>query len=128
MYRLNPQKVIDIVKRCLKIDLVFVEKNGGDGVDSECTKTLYDKGRNMKGESAYLSVTAARSRNISVVAAMNKYSMIYYKIHERAGNREDFKLSIKYIYESCQRQGISTPNFVIDNARIHHYLGSNDYE
>ncbi|TBU11490.1 DDE-like endonuclease [Hamiltosporidium tvaerminnensis] len=82
----------------------------------------------MRGESAYLSVTAARSRNISVVAAMNKYGMIYYKIHERAVNGEDFKLFIKEINESCQRQGILTPIFVMDNARIHHYRGLNDDE
>ncbi|TBT99772.1 DDE-like endonuclease, partial [Hamiltosporidium magnivora] len=86
------------------------------------------RGRNMRGESAYLSVTAARSRNISVVAAMNKYGMIYYKIHERAVNGEDFKLFIKEINESCQRQGILTPIFVMDNARIHHYRGLNDDE
>ncbi|TBU10703.1 hypothetical protein CWI38_1598p0010 [Hamiltosporidium tvaerminnensis] len=59
----------------------------------------------MRSESAYLSVTAARTRNISVVAAMNKYGMIYHKIHERAINDEDLKLYIKEINESCQRQG-----------------------
>ncbi|TBU11052.1 DDE-like endonuclease, partial [Hamiltosporidium tvaerminnensis] len=90
--------------------------------------TRPSRGRNMRGESAYLSVTAARSRNISVVAAMNKYGMIYYKIHERAVNGEDFKLFIKEINESCQRQGILTPIFVMDNARIHHYRGLNDDE
>ncbi|TBU13304.1 hypothetical protein CWI38_0473p0030 [Hamiltosporidium tvaerminnensis] len=66
--------------------------------------TRPSRGRNMRGKSAYLSVTAARSRNISVVAAMNKYGMIYHKIHERAVKGEDFKLSIKEIDESCQRQ------------------------
>ncbi|TBU20508.1 DDE-like endonuclease, partial [Hamiltosporidium tvaerminnensis] len=90
--------------------------------------TRPSRGRNMRGASAYLSVTAARSRNISVVAAMNKYGMIYHKIHERAVNGEDFKLSIKEINESCQRQGISIPIFVMDNARIHHYRGLNDDE
>ncbi|TBT96776.1 DDE-like endonuclease [Hamiltosporidium tvaerminnensis] len=80
----------------------------------------------MRGASAYLSVTAARSRNISVVAAMNKYGMIYHKIHERAVNGEDFRLFIKEINESCQRQGNLTSIFVMDNARIHHYRGLND--
>ncbi|TBU07224.1 hypothetical protein CWI36_0306p0010 [Hamiltosporidium magnivora] len=84
--------------------------------------------RHMRGESAYLSVTEARSRNISVVAVMNKYGMIYHKIHERAVNDEDLKLSIKEINESCQPQGILTPIFVIDNARIHQYRGLNDDE
>ncbi|TBU19960.1 DDE-like endonuclease [Hamiltosporidium tvaerminnensis] len=86
------------------------------------------RGRNMRGESAYLSVTAARSRNISVVAAINKYGMIYHKNHERVVNGEDFKLSIKVINESWQRQGILSPIFVMDNSRIHHYRGLNDDE
>ncbi|TBU10378.1 reverse transcriptase [Hamiltosporidium tvaerminnensis] len=90
--------------------------------------TRPSRGRNMRGESAYLSVTAARNRNILVVAAMNKYGLIYHKIHERAVNCEDFKLSIKEINESCQRQRILTPIFVMDNARIHHYRGLNDDE
>lgn len=90
--------------------------------------TRPSRGRSMRGESAYLSVTAARSRNISVVAAMNKYGMIYHKIHERAVNGEDFKVSLKEINESCQRQGIPRPIFVMDNVRIHHYRGLNDDE
>ncbi|TBU11583.1 DDE-like endonuclease [Hamiltosporidium tvaerminnensis] len=76
--------------------------------------TRPSRGRNMRSGSAYLSVTALRGRNISVVAAMNKYGRIYHKIHERAVNGEDFKLFIKEINESCQR--------------IHHYRGLNDDE
>ncbi|KAK1350757.1 hypothetical protein LUQ84_000036 [Hamiltosporidium tvaerminnensis] len=82
----------------------------------------------MRSESAYLSATAARSRNISEVSAMNKYGMIYHKIHERAINDEDFKLFFKDIHLSCQRQGILTSILVMDNARIHHYQGLNDDE
>ena len=44
--------------------------------------TRPSRGRNRRGESAYLFVTAARSRNISVIVAMNKYGMIYHKIHK----------------------------------------------
>ncbi|TBU01672.1 hypothetical protein CWI39_1332p0010 [Hamiltosporidium magnivora] len=66
----------------------------------------------MRGESAYLYVTAARSINVSVSAF----------------NEEDFKLSIKEINESSHRQGILTPIFVMNNARIHHYCGLNDDE
>ncbi|TBT99822.1 hypothetical protein CWI36_1836p0010 [Hamiltosporidium magnivora] len=40
----------------------------------------------------------------------------------------DFKLSINEINEICQEQRISTPIFVIDNARIHHYRGLDDDE
>ncbi|TBU05401.1 DDE-like endonuclease [Hamiltosporidium magnivora] len=77
--------------------------------------TRTNRGRNMRGESSYLSVIAARSRNISVVAAMNKYD-------------KDFKLSIKEINESCQRQGILIPIFVMDIARVHLYRELNDDE
>ncbi|KAF7684815.1 hypothetical protein CDIK_4436, partial [Cucumispora dikerogammari] len=79
--------------------------------------------RSAQGESAYLSVPAARSRNISVVAAMNKYGMIYHKIQERAVNGEDFKIALKEINEACLRSEILAPIFVMDNARIYHYRG-----
>ena len=41
------------------------------------------RGRSRQGTSPYVTVNAARSRNISVVTAMNKYRMIYYKIHDK---------------------------------------------
>ncbi|KAF7684824.1 hypothetical protein CDIK_4427, partial [Cucumispora dikerogammari] len=44
------------------------------------------EGRSAQRKSAYLSVSAARSRNISVVTDMNKYGMVYHKIQERAVN------------------------------------------
>ncbi|TBU13171.1 hypothetical protein CWI38_0512p0060, partial [Hamiltosporidium tvaerminnensis] len=78
-----------------------------------------DKGRNNRDESGYLSLTASRCRNITVVVAMNKYGMIYHKIHDNAVNNEDFKLSIKRFVKII---------FVIENARIHHYRGLNDDE
>ncbi|KAF7685161.1 hypothetical protein CDIK_4090 [Cucumispora dikerogammari] len=54
---------------------------------------------------------------------MNKYGMIYHKIHERAVNGESFKEALKEIKECCVRKGISSPIFIMDNARIHHYRG-----
>ena len=55
--------------------------------------------------------------------------MIYHKIHERAVNGEDFKISFKEINTCCQNQGISNPIFVMDNARIYQYRGlDNDEE
>ncbi|TBU20669.1 hypothetical protein CWI38_0037p0030 [Hamiltosporidium tvaerminnensis] len=47
-----------------------------------------DRYTNMRGESAYLSVTAAHSRNVL--------------IHERAVKGKDFKLFIKEINESSK--------------------------
>ncbi|KAG0441934.1 hypothetical protein DMUE_0679 [Dictyocoela muelleri] len=52
------------------------------------------RGRSKIRTSTYVSVRAAKSRNISVVAAMNKYGMIYHKIHDRALNGENFKFCV----------------------------------
>ncbi|KAG0432496.1 hypothetical protein DMUE_5493, partial [Dictyocoela muelleri] len=86
------------------------------------------KGRSKSGDSAYVSVPASRSRNISIIAAMNKYGMIFHKIHERAVNGEDFKASLREIKEACVLSDISISIFIIDNARIHHYKGLRDDE
>ena len=59
------------------------------------------KNRSTSGESASISVQAARSRNITIIAAINKYRMIYHEIHERAVNGKDFKASLKEIKEAC---------------------------
>ncbi|KAF7677995.1 hypothetical protein CDIK_4501, partial [Cucumispora dikerogammari] len=85
--------------------------------------TRPSRGRSTRGESAYISVLAARSRNISVIAAMNKYGMIYHLIQERTVNEEDFKNSLKEIKESCLNLGVVSTIFVMDNARIYHYRG-----
>lgn len=90
--------------------------------------TRPSRGRSRQGVSAYVSVPAARSRNISVIAAMNKYGMIYHTIQERAVNGEDFKHHLKVINERCLSFGIQNPIFVMDNARIHHYKGLNEDE
>ncbi|KAF7690709.1 hypothetical protein CDIK_2708 [Cucumispora dikerogammari] len=81
--------------------------------------------RSRKGgvESAFLNVSAAKSRNISVVAAMTKYEMLYHKIHERVVNRKDFILALKEINKSRSRSGNDTPIFIMDNASIYHYRG-----
>lgn len=81
------------------------------------------RGRSLKGTSAYCSVSGARSRNISVVAAVNKNGIIYSKIHDKAVTGEDFKLSLEEIKIQCSLNQIPDPIFVMDNAKIHHYKG-----
>lgn len=81
------------------------------------------RGRSRIGQSSYVVVSASRSRNISVIAAMNKYGMIYHKINERSVNGEDFKVFLKEIKTKCIEAEISNPIFIMDNARIHHYGG-----
>ena len=41
------------------------------------------RGRSRRGNIAAAIVPATRTRNISVLAAMNKYGMIYQRIHDR---------------------------------------------
>lgn len=81
------------------------------------------KGRSKIGTSPCVTVSAAKSRNISVFAAMNKYGMLYHKIHNNAINGEDFKQCMISLTSECLLMGISNPIFILDNARIHHYHG-----
>ena len=98
-------------------NLVFIDEVGF------CVVSRPKKGRSIVGSSPYVSVSAARSRNISVVAAMNKYGLIYHKIHNTAVNGEDFKTCLIELKNQCLAAGISDPVFILDNARIHHYKG-----
>lgn len=81
------------------------------------------KGRSIKGTSAIINVPAARSRNISVLGAMNKNGMIYSKINDRPFNGEIFKDSLVELKAFCNQINIISPVFIMDNARIHHYSG-----
>lgn len=101
-------------------NLVFLDEVGFSVV------TRPKRGRAARGNSAYLHVSAARSRNISVVAAMNKYGMIFHKIHNKAVNGEDFKECLMELKAECTIQNINNPVFILDNARIHHYRGLSD--
>ncbi|KAF7689077.1 hypothetical protein CDIK_2903, partial [Cucumispora dikerogammari] len=65
----------------------------------------------------------ARSRNISVVAAVSKRGVLYHKIRNTAFNGESFKSSLIELNTVCLDKGILNPVFILDNCRIHHYLG-----
>ena len=81
------------------------------------------RGRSLKGTSAYAFVSAAKSRNISVVAAINKNGIIYKKVHDKAVTGEDFKICLQELKSACLNSGILNPVFIMDNCRIHHYKG-----
>lgn len=100
-------------------NIVFIDEVGFKVV------TRPKKGRAPVGQSAYSFVSAARSRNISVAAAMNKNGVINSKIHDRPINGEDFKAYLVELKQECIRKGVLEPVFVMDNARIHHYSGLN---
>ncbi|KAG0441588.1 hypothetical protein DMUE_0934 [Dictyocoela muelleri] len=84
------------------------------------------RGISFIGTSAYVHVPAVRTRNISVLAAMNKYSMIFNKFYERALSGEDFKNTLLSIKEKCMSLEIQNPIFILDNVSIHHYRGMNN--
>ncbi|MEN2497738.1 MAG: hypothetical protein MHMPM18_005194 [Marteilia pararefringens] len=81
------------------------------------------RGRSPIGTSAYVSTSAIRTRNISVIAAMNKYGMIDHVINDRPVNGEDFKSYLLTLKGKCNDNRINNPIFILDNARIHHYSG-----
>lgn len=101
-------------------NLIFLDEVGFSLV------TRPKRGRALKGVSPYVTVAAARSRNISVIAAMNKYGMIYHKINNHPVTGEDFKNWIIELKRLCIEIGITNPHFILDNARIHHYNGLNN--
>lgn len=79
------------------------------------------RGRSLKGKLAYSFVSAARNRNISVLAFINKNRIIFQKIYNKTFSGEDFKLCLQKLYYNCQLKNIKHFVFVMDNAKIHHY-------
>jgi transposase len=69
------------------------------------------KGRSLQGTSSYVDVPAARTRNISVLAAMNKNGMVFNKVYDKALNGEDFKSSLVLLKQKCEILGILNPIF-----------------
>ncbi len=84
------------------------------------------RGRALVENSAYIPVTAIRSRNMSVVAVMPKYEMVDFQIDERPVNGDYFKSFLALLSEKCLEKGISELIFIMDNARIHHYQSVSD--
>lgn len=84
-----------------------------------CTRPK--RGRSLLGSRATTTVPLARTRNISVVAVMNRNKLLYHKIHDRAVNGEDFQICLNELKERCLELSIKFPVLIMDNARIHHY-------
>lgn len=84
------------------------------------------RGRSLRGTSTFVDVPAARTRNISVLAAMNRNGMIYHKVHDKALNGEDFKSALIDLKNTCDERSIVNCVFIMDNARIHHYSRLNE--
>ena len=69
------------------------------------------RGRLRQGTSAYVTVSAAKSQNISVIAAMNKYGTIFYKVY-KAVTGEDFKQCFIELKAATVSAGIENPIYI----------------
>ncbi|KAF7699541.1 hypothetical protein CDIK_1202 [Cucumispora dikerogammari] len=78
--------------------------------------------RAARGRAPVTYTPRARSRNIFVVAAVSKRSVLYHKIRNSAFNGEGFKSTLIELNTVCLDKSILNPVFVLDNCRIHHYL------
>ncbi|KAG0440295.1 hypothetical protein DMUE_1847, partial [Dictyocoela muelleri] len=83
-------------------------------------ETRPGRGRSLVNTPAYHEVPQIRSKNMSVIAAMNKNQMIYCKVFDNPVNAVNFQFSIDEIKTKCSLLFINNPIFVMDNARIHH--------
>ncbi|TBU09605.1 hypothetical protein CWI38_2134p0010 [Hamiltosporidium tvaerminnensis] len=102
MYRINYQTVNSIVKRYLITGLIFVEK---------------------KIEDRRLKLTLEIKENLQTFVDLECSKTL----HDFRELEVDNMTKTLYFYIN-HRQGILTPIFVMDNARIHHYCGLNDDE
>lgn len=105
---------------CITVEdknLVFVDEVGF------CVTSRTKKGRSLIGTFPVIETTAVRSRNISVIASATKYGMLNYYISNVPINGESFKNYIISLKRICFARGINEPIFIIDNAKIHHYIG-----
>lgn len=96
---------------------IFIDEVGF----SVCARTK--KGRSAVGTLATISVPAVKSKNISMVAAVNKYEIINYKINNGPVNGENFKNFLLSLHTKLIEKRIENPIYIMDNARIHHYHG-----
>ncbi|KAF7686049.1 hypothetical protein CDIK_3202 [Cucumispora dikerogammari] len=96
-------------------NVVFIDEVGF------CYSARTKMGRSVVGTSAYVNVPAVRTRNISVLAAINKYEFLFLKTHDSPLNGETFKTGLVELRYKCLEKKISNSIFILDNARIHHY-------
>ena len=55
------------------------------------------------------------------MAAINKYGPIYFKVHNKVLNGEDFKIGLNELIKICREKNILNLMFFLDNVRIYHY-------
>ncbi|KAF7693699.1 hypothetical protein CDIK_2170 [Cucumispora dikerogammari] len=114
----------------LFIELEITHNNENFVFLAEVGFTVYTrrkKGRSARGTKAYVDVPAVRTRNIFILAAMNKQKMIYNKVHGFDLNGDAFTACLIELKEACTVKGIHNFIFIMDKVRIHHYSGLFDH-
>ncbi|XP_049280587.1 uncharacterized protein LOC125762482 isoform X2 [Anopheles funestus] len=80
------------------------------------------KGRSRKGTPATVTVPQLRTRNISIICAMNRYGVLHYTVHTRSVNRELFVQFIEELKSTLRSKSISRTYLVMDNVAFHKTL------
>ncbi|XP_061514175.1 uncharacterized protein LOC133393386 isoform X1 [Anopheles gambiae] len=94
-------------------DIVFLDEVGFK------VSMRTSKGRSLKGTTPTIVVPQLRSRNISIVCAMNKSGIVHYLSHNRAINRELFTQFIYELKEKLRMREIHRTFMVMDNVAFH---------
>lgn len=77
-----------------------------------------NRGRSLRGTAAYVEVAAARSRNISVFAAMNRFGMIFQKVHNKALCGEDSRQDDIQARQLTAAVSIAYGHLVLERASL----------
>lgn len=81
------------------------------------------RGRSLVSSPARVTVPFLKSRNITVIAAVNCFSLLHYKILDHPANAATFE---EFLHELVEK--LTLPSFIIaDNARFHHSASVTGY-
>lgn len=94
-------------------ELIFIDEVGFN------VSMRTGRGRSEIGTQANMIVPQIRSKNISIVCAMNKNGLIYYEHSLRAINQESFIAFIEQLKLKIRHIGIRSAVFIMDNVRFH---------
>ncbi|KII70224.1 hypothetical protein RF11_08286 [Thelohanellus kitauei] len=75
----------------------------------------------------YVKVPAPVCKNVFLVVAMNKYGILYHKIHEQAVNGDDFKELLRNLNSICNEKDIFTAILIMDDKIIPRNLDLVEY-
>ena len=73
-------------------------------------------GKSLKGR------RALKSRNWTIMVAMNGENPIYYKVLDTAGNRKNFAEYLEKRFQKLSENNLNNVVFVMDNVIFHHCL------